>query len=80
MSLENYGKKQSDWWVPALVGGIAVASVPFLSQWITPAFDAWYGPDESVWRVLAVALTTGLIVAGVFHVLARLTKAWRRRS
>jgi hypothetical protein len=78
MAMTDIGKNQSDWWVPAVTGGIVGLSFPLLGPWLSPVFDIWYGPGGSLLRTLSQAVATGLMVGGVFFVFARATKAWRR--
>lgn len=68
----SYGKKHSDWAYPALSGGVVGGFTPVLMRQISPVFDQWFGPSDSLMRLLSEAGAAGLIL-GVFIVtIARL--------
>jgi hypothetical protein len=72
MSFENDGKKQSDWWLPAVAGGIVGGSAPMLTRQISPVFYRWFGPDESAIRILTEGAAAGLVLGLFILAFARL--------
>jgi hypothetical protein len=72
MAMTDFGKKQSDWWVPAVTGGIVGGLTPWMMRQISPVLDSWFEPSDTMIRTLFEGGASGLVLGFLILAVARL--------